>query len=355
MNTKILKFELFSIFFLTIITLVVFYYRDTLPDNYLSISSASPHGFFAYYGTSLLNFINYYSGPWVLVPCAIFTSFYVLVFSKRADWIDALNIISLSIFSLFTIFYFQPSLLGAGLYQILDMNFSAFSMFLIWIVAAALFLWGSFRGGFTSKVLMAADEVKKFNYHGTSENVQEKLLLLKTRFGIKNKEQGVVEELPALEMPKPSLKDKLAAKIANYSKPTESDGEAIILPNNSEDNSEKVKGTFEDPEVDVGMTLVPDSQGEVDEISDSDDDEFVDESEISTFNSHNNRVETFNEEKYLQLVRLASHKKQDLKFSQPEDKYFHDIISKIQAKLGEFKIQGQIINILKGPVVDTFE
>ena len=58
MNAKILKYELFSLFLVTVITLVVFYYRDTLPDNYLSISSTSVHGFFSYYGTSLFNFYH---------------------------------------------------------------------------------------------------------------------------------------------------------------------------------------------------------------------------------------------------------------------------------------------------------
>jgi S-DNA-T family DNA segregation ATPase FtsK/SpoIIIE len=382
MNTKILKYELFSLFFITIITLVVFYYRDTLPDNYLSISSASSHGFFAYYGTSFLNFINYYSGPWVLIPCAVFTSFYVLVFSKRADWIDALNIFSLSIFSLFTIFYFQPSLLGAGLYQILDMTLSAFSMFLVWAVAATLFLWGAFRGSFTDKVKMAADEIKNFNYQATSDNIQEKLLLLKNTFVVKPREEQELledDEFPALEMSKPTLKEKIAAKIANYAKPIENnpEEETIILPSNSREVVDPNTGeiTIEttldngNTQTNEGMFLVPITEAKRAEASDEsevesgendptvilEDDEYVDESEISTFNSHKNKVETFNEDKYFNLVKLASHKKQDLKFSQPEDKYFHDIIFKIQAKLGEFKIQGQIINVLKGPVVDTFE
>ena len=360
MNTKILKYELFGMFFLTIITLVVFYYRDTLPDNYLSISSTSSSSFFAYYGTSFLNFINYYSGPWVLIPCAIFTSFYVLVFSKRADWIDALNIISLSIFSLFTVFYFQPSLLGQGLYQVLDMTLSAFSMFLAWTMATCLFLWGAFRGDFTSKINVAAEGIKSFNYQGTSENVQEKILLLKNKLGMKATEGDEAKGLPALEMPKPSLKDKLAAKIANYTNPVDenlSSDEIIILPSNlqesTQDGAVENADVSKESEESTGMYLVP--IAEEGTIESDDDDEYVDESEISTFNSHNNRVETFNEDKYFSLVRLASHKKQEQKFSQPEDKYFHDIISKIQAKLGEFKIQGQIINVLKGPVVDTFE
>ncbi|MBY0414973.1 MAG: DNA translocase FtsK, partial [Bdellovibrionales bacterium] len=84
----------------------------------------------------------------------------------------------------------------------------------------------------------------------------------------------------------------------------------------------------------------------------SDDDEYVDESEISTIH---NRVPKPDDDTYYNLVKIAASKKTEMKFSQPDDKYFHDIISKIQSKLGEFKIQGQIINVLKGPVVDTFE
>ncbi len=356
-NTKILKYELFTLFFLTVVTLVVFYYRDTLPDSYLSISSTSSSGFFAYYGTSFLNFINYYSGPWVFIPCAIFTSFYVLVFSKRADWIDALNIFSLSIFSLLTIFYFQPSLLGAGLYQILDSVFSAFSMFLVWAASMTLFLWGSFRGGFTSKVQMAASQIKNFDYQSTSNSVQDKFLLLKNKLGVKAKseeEEDTEDEAPAIAMVTPPAKKEAApillgnnVELAEEAK-SDDEEEKFLVPITEAKKIEVAAESEEDEfmEDDQSLPVV---------MSATDDDEFVDESEISTFASKAHKINAFNDDKYYNLVKLASHKKQDTKFSQPEDKYFHDIISKIQAKLGEFKIHGQIINVLKGPVVDTFE
>ena len=95
MNIKILKSQLFTLFILTIISIAIFYYRDSMPDNYLSISSSSSNGFFTYYSVSLLNFINYYSGPWIVIPFAIFTLFYMFSFSKRADAIDTLNFFSL--------------------------------------------------------------------------------------------------------------------------------------------------------------------------------------------------------------------------------------------------------------------
>jgi S-DNA-T family DNA segregation ATPase FtsK/SpoIIIE len=377
-NTKILKYELFTLFFLTVVTLVVFYYRDTLPDNYLAISSTSSGGFFAYYITSFLNFINYYSGPWVFVPCAVFTSFYVLVFSKRADWIDALNIFSLSIFSLLTIFYFQSGLLGAGLYQLLDITFSPFSMFLVWAVSATLFLWGAFRGGFTSKVKKVSDEIKNFNYQAAADGVSEKVLLLKNRLGIKPRDINEEEEVSVLEIHKqqdivkPSMITN-AVKNEENSEGFVSELAATGLLGNSE-GLDATKLLVQGQETEKFMVPITETRAieMADEFEDdgfmdvasvnaegnesSDDDEYVDESEISTFQSKAHRISAFNDEKYYNLVKLASHKKNtEVKFSQPEDKYFHDIISKIQSKLGEFKIQGQIINVLKGPVVDTFE
>jgi len=39
----------------------------------------------------------------------------------------------------------------------------------------------------------------------------------------------------------------------------------------------------------------------------------------------------------------------------PNQSYFEDIISCLEEKLNEFRVDGKIINVLKGPVVDTFE
>ena len=39
----------------------------------------------------------------------------------------------------------------------------------------------------------------------------------------------------------------------------------------------------------------------------------------------------------------------------PEEEYFENIVEQIEEKLAEFGIEGKIVNVLKGPVVDTFE
>ncbi len=345
MNTKILKYELFTLFFLTITTLIVFYYRDTLPDSYLSISSQSEYGFFAYYSTSFLNFINYYSGPWVLVPCVVFTSFYVLVFSKRADVIDAINIFSLLIFSLLSIYFIQPSMLGAGLYQFIDKTVSGFLMFVVWSSSLLLFLWGAFRGAFVTKVKMTAEEIKNFK---AAERVNSLRGLFEKGKDFVNKNKlKSLEQAPTEEM----LADQ--SKIKSVKTPIETP-EVIYLNNSIQEKIEQIPIT-EPKKIEMAENLA-DEPLLIHENSHSiEEDEYVDESEISTFKNKVQKIETFNDDKYYNLVRLISHKKNEAKDVQLSEKYFHDIINKIQAKLGEFKIQGQIVNVLKGPVVDTFE
>lgn len=348
MNAKILKYELFTLFFLTVITLVVFYYRDTLPDNYLAISSTSTHGFFAYYGTSLLNFINYYSGPWVLVPCALFTSFYVFIFSKRADWIDVLNILALCLFSVWTVYYVQPTLLGGGLYQILSSEFSPFISFILWSASLVAFVWGAFRGDFTEKVKTITAEIKKVDVKTPSGKLrafcEKYFAFLKEKIS----SQSQLKKLEHTEMDSANAEEVVVVK---------KEEERIIQIATLPAVVEKIVVASDDEEVvnNERFALESDSHEEMEEVELEDDGEYVDESEIGLSLKSSIASGKYNDDQYYDLVRVAAHKKGEQKFSQPDDKYFHDIITKIQVKLGEFKIQGRIINVLKGPVVDTFE
>lgn len=372
MNAKILKYELFSLFFLSIITLIVFYYRDALPDHYLAISSTSSSGFFAYYGTSFLSFINYYTGPWVFITCALFTSFYVFLFSKRADWIDALNIITLSLFCLWTAYYLQPTLLGGGLYQILSSAVSPFASFVLWLASLIAFTWGTFRGDFTAKVKEGVEVVRGIDLQTPTEKVQGfanryfEMFRQKMdeRKALKALEQPVTEEPAAgtvSENPVDTLNKKEAMKPAELPSVKEmlktEEAVSVKLPDMmpkmiAQPEMERVEEVFKQANLETNEAMT----------METDDGDYVDESQIGMALKDSASVSSavpvlpkFNDDKYYDLVNLGSKKNTEQKFHQPEDAYFHNIINKIQAKLGEFKIQGQIINVLKGPVVDTFE
>lgn len=371
MNAKILKYELFSLFFLSIITLVVFYYRDNLPDNYLAISSSSSSGFFAYYGTSFLSFVNYYTGPWVFVTCAFFTAFYVFLFSRRADWVDALNIITLSLFSLWTAYYLQPTLLGAGLYQFLSNAISPFASFLVWFASLAAFTWGAFRGDFIAGVKSVIASIKAIDLQTPMEKlkcfankyigivkqkvderkavavkvldqvVQEEDLSQSVDMSFVKKEETKTSQLP-------SFKELIIAEDDAPIKLPDSMSKLIVAPE---------KEMTE--EVHEPVALI---ENENETMPSGEEEEFIEESQIGIalksdiqISKSSPSIQKFNDDKYYDLVNLGSQRKGESKFHQPEEAYFHNIINKIQAKLGEFKIQGQIVNVLKGPVVDTFE
>jgi S-DNA-T family DNA segregation ATPase FtsK/SpoIIIE len=345
MNAKILKYELFLLFSLTLITLVVFYYRDALPDNYLSISSTSSYGFFVYYGTSLFNFINYYSGPWIMIPCVSFTLLYVFIFSKRADWIDALNLLSIGIFSLWTAYYLWPSLLGAGLFQILTSDFSPFASLSLWGFSLIGLAWGTFRGGFTEKVKLLSTEIKKVDLVRPSEKVFDLAMVYFNHFRQKFFPKSEHKEIEHNE-------SEQITGVIEAEQSDEACGETLGIVQITLDQD--LEGTC------ITARKVIQDNGEIYRedlaIVIENDLEIVESGNEPTFNKILKSREEFNENKYYDLVKLAAnYKKSEQKFTQPEEKYFHDIITKIQVKLGEFKIQGRIINVLKGPVVDTFE
>ncbi len=321
MNIKILKSQLFSLFIFTIASVATFYYRDTMPDNYLSISSASSsNGFFSYYSVSLLNFINYYSGSWVVLPFTIFTIFYVLKYSKRADIIDTSNFLSLVIFSLSLIYFISPDTIGLGLYQAINSYFSGLIIFAILILSLSTFLWGTFREKFILSFKSLPDTIKSPISKATLLNFQSKF---NTYYS--------------------SFKDKFSStqkNILTYN-PVEKNESAEIIPEDQsvilympESIEENVSSIAEDLNTDFeNIPIMP----------------------INSTTADQKLKQKISDDKYYGLIKISTHQKPEQRSSHPDDKYFLDIISKIQFKLAEFKIEGRIINVLKGPVVDTFE
>ena len=59
--------------------------------------------------------------------------------------------------------------------------------------------------------------------------------------------------------------------------------------------------------------------------------------------------------RYRQMVEAIFKGRSVPKVSLPKNKYFENIVDQIEDKLAEFGIEGKIVNVLKGPVVDTFE
>lgn len=69
----------------------------------------------------------------------------------------------------------------------------------------------------------------------------------------------------------------------------------------------------------------------------------------------NSKTKSVNPGDYSKIVNFFSSTRRRDFVNEPSRSYFEDITNRIEDKLKDFKIIGEIINILKGPVVDTFE
>ena len=361
MNTKILRYELLSFFLLTLICSVVYIYGEQMPDHYLEITSADPSSnFFTYYFSSFLQFVYYYTGLWVLFPFVCLLILYVPVLSKRGDVFDMLTFVASSVASLtFSLLVF-PNFVGSGLRQFANFYFSGWSFGFFFVLSTFAMMWMIFRNDFIEKLKDASDSVReklsnnealnkvKSEAIKANEGMFEKLKgfvaknanaeKLQSLLRIEHKpvEKTAAEEKPEIKAAPVVTKKEEPALIAAVNKQEEKDESSQYLPVSFESLKEDVQEIEQKTKV-LMEEEKPLASSEV-----------VESIPV-------NRAPLHDENLYYSIVNQTSERKTEVKISHPEEKYFVEILDTIESKLKDFGIEGRIINILKGPVVDTFE
>ncbi|MCY4523141.1 MAG: DNA translocase FtsK, partial [Halobacteriovoraceae bacterium] len=300
---KILKFELFLLFVLTSVSFLDFYYQNALPDNYLEISSQEPQlNLLVYYISSFIAFIGYYTGPWILFPFIIYSFFYTFQFSRRDKLFDTVNFFSLPLGSLFLAASFFPSMVGRGSLYLLNNWVDPWLALVLGPSLIALFFTVAFRISIKEVVrspfVFLAGLPEKFRYL-----------------------YSVLNPFHWPEMAK-EAKAKLSVSLSELRIPLLS-------------KKKPLKQT-------TALKLKPEKQKE--------------ESEEEKEPVENKIKKDLKQIDYHKFVNsLIARKETTKKSEQLSDQYFEEIVGKIESKLAEFKIEGSIINILKGPVINTFE
>ncbi|MFI5390331.1 MAG: DNA translocase FtsK, partial [Bacteriovoracales bacterium] len=301
MFLKILKFELWFLFALTVISFFSYYYADSLPDNFFWISSSSTaFNWFTYNITSFVVFVGYISGPWIFFPFFTFCFLYAFLYSKREFKLDFLNIIPLMLSILLITYYSYPFLIGKGILFYLQTLVPSFVWLLLTPLMIAGFLALSFRKRFVEKTK---------EYYFFLKNIPGKIKEFSAQFkGFKEKfGQKRVFSIPSIKFPENLKLPSLGKKKELPGTMVEETKESLVLEK-IQINAEKKSETF-----------------------------------------------GFDEKKYFLLMETVAKQRPKEKVEPPKEEYFENIISCIEKKLAEFKIAGEIINVLKGPVVDTFE
>ncbi len=398
MNAKIQKIELFVLFTLSLISVLAFSFGGQFGDNVFQITSESNSvGFFSYYLSSFVIYVEFFTGLWVLFAFFIFTLFYAFLFSKRDHIIDSIVVLPLMGVCLFTSYIFAPSMVGGGLGLILRQEVGIFLALLFDFLCLVAYLAGSFRASFKDRVIQSAktvgqmpqgllewkqkvthkDPTDKYRAAKKSTFSISKLVQLKLPSVLKGSNTAAKQLPPAKE--KKSFADLLRAKKGSSTglpqtepapiKPTDDQ-----VPMFEESETQRSAVSIEDIEDETPVQVAAEEQAQVqgrdDSSDDSDQDQNYNEGPVLT--KMETGVGENHDRKMLQIQRKQSNdKKVDPReygkivsclkenrtptINNVPNEYFGEIIQILETKLSEFDIAGKIVNIMKGPVVDTFE
>jgi S-DNA-T family DNA segregation ATPase FtsK/SpoIIIE len=334
LNSKILKAQLLILFLLTGVSFFAFYFHDSLPDNFMSISSEENGvGFFSYYGSSLVSFVGYYSGPWIFFPFISFSLLYTFFFSRRDFKLDSMNAFLLCGLFLSSSMLIYPRFLGDGLFYLFGSYLNQSDVIFLTFFFLVSSLACSFRGGFRDTMISLMNLIRNLPaFVSRSWHVWSTLcdrMVNRTR----------------------SISDLVKKKI-----PSGLSGQLEWKKSKAEPNSayaQSVTPVRERVEIEepVQNFVEPRAAYKKEETQTKE----VTKKALPKSRPQRNSSGEQMEMNYFAAVSTVSMKRDNQKNIQPDSEYFSDIIARIVNTLDEFKIDGEIINILKGPVVDTFE
>lgn len=354
MKQKILKIQLVGLFALAFLNLVYFYFKDHLPDNFYEISSInSSINSISYYVVSILAHIGFYTGVWVFAGFVAFAAAYSLFLTKKkSDWQGAMAVLPVTGMLLLCFLVF-PESVGDGLATLLRAEASTFVLILClvshvlamyYLIAPKSFMKNAKKLWVRSVALfegMREGKMPKPTFDMTAWRTHMSTLVARFR---------KAEPKPAVAMP--SIVDRSAVPVARpIPQPTLPLVEAAPVAEEVE-----VAGDQVGEEEDFDDTTDEHAALEMNEDDDEEevDDDTQDEEEVGARAPVRERSSTpafFASDELIDCVS-TSHR---MKAADPDDEYFHQIAAIIEDKLKEFGIGSHVVNVMKGPVVDTFE
>ncbi|MBD65133.1 MAG: hypothetical protein CME62_08000 [Halobacteriovoraceae bacterium] len=337
MKQKVLKIELIGLFVLSLITLVYYFFGSQLPDNSLSISSSSTDYFSPiYYLSSLLAEISYYTGPWLVIPTLAFAFLYSFVLSKRfkrSDFVIAFLLIAVC----YSFTYFlKPGLLGSGLFYISQKYVDLYVSFFGSLFLSVVIFYLTLRGTFFVLLRQLQKRLEKFGF----------VLIKRTQLLTQNSKQFALTYKQKVN--EIDFKSKTKSMLKSGS------GDLPAPARDTQSSFEDIDGLVEEEFTQTAIITKNDVEETHEEVSDGQDTEV----KSATENKPAPKVRKKTNSKFFKshdLIDCISASINHNQMSGPDDNYFTEIIKAIESKLLEFKLEGKIINILKGPVVDTFE
>ena len=334
MKIKILRIELYVLFFLSFVSVLYYFFGHSLPDNSLSISSHSEDYFaISYYFSSILAVVSYFVGPWIVLPFLIFAFLYNYILTGRERRFDlSIGFLLVSFFFFITAFA-APNFFGQGLKTFAQENVSVYFAFFISIALGVLLFYMTLRGTFFTLLRRTQIVLEKTGYRlirGT-QTLTSKSKTLAVEYKTKVKDLDLKEKTSEiLKNPIPKIEKSLKREsIQNTDIDVAEDAQPI-----------KKTEEVEAKPLTKRISVAPEPLETNGEAATK---HVREEVKPTPFFKSNDLIDVISENINHNQVKG------------PDESYFNLIIEAIEGKLAEFKLDGKIINILKGPVVDTFE
>ncbi len=332
MRNKILKIQLFGLFILTIVSFLEFYFRDSLPDNYLSISSINESiNIISYFFSSLVGVIGFYTGPWIFLPFLLFTITYAFLISRRNYFFDICLPVFLTVFFAILSYFVFPKILGFGLYSIFKNYNLDVVLFLIMISFFIFYVVTLFQNQFKEKIVLI------FKDFASKSGVQQS-------FGVLEICKRKYLEFYNLIATKLRGSNSLNLKIKALP-------EKIVISDSFTSGDQGA--TTDEIDINSQLDIYENDKGEdlVDDLGSTHTVELKDDFEDIGVQPLKRKISNYDTQDYIDSISLGH---PPAKQSIPANEYFDKLTNQIQEKLQEFKVEGKIVEVLKGPVVDTF-
>jgi S-DNA-T family DNA segregation ATPase FtsK/SpoIIIE len=369
MEKKILRAQLYSLFILTTLNLIYFYYREDLPDNYYEITYQNASiNFFSYYFFSILANFGYWCGVWVTVSFVVFALLNSLVFSKNNDMKNQATIGALLPLTVCLCYMLLPGTLGEGLQSLIRSEVDVTGIVTCTVFFGLSFFYLASEKHFfkVSKWVWRqcatfADMVKTADY-----STLRKLHIKAQLSGLKDR----ILEFRNSSTPGPAVAIPVGLKITESPK-IEPKLHHLRETKQIVKKVKKDQEELEDEEFNDKVEKITEEEGDEDKIEDGepqfndaeigpeDEEEAFEDGEFEEVESpYQQAVKPRAQDKFFasdELINCIAPKGQSKQISDPDEEYFVTIARAIEEKLKQFNISAQIINVLKGPVVDTFE
>ncbi len=315
MDKSIFKINFYLFALLSLINLIFFCFIELTPDSYFEINSNGIYsGFVSYYFSTILSGVYYWTGLWVVPVLCCMIFFRYSISQKRPFTLkDFIVIILFSNISILFLFLFIPQGLGVGLMTWLTQVISPSMSFLL-----LFFLCISYFFLITPKNFLI-QTIKRLEAFASFENIEKlKINFLAPKAILSSSKEILLKEV------KKNFEKSKALVVTNTSPRTNSDTQDEVL--------NPVASDFDHNPDDISADL---------------------KSDVSVNRQNINTEDQFFEIE--DLIDCISPKAQGKHTSDPDNSYFQTICRSIEHKLDQFNINAKVINVLKGPVVDTFE